>query len=244
MTARSQATSSFNLSPGRVIGGKYIVEGLLGAGWEGEVYRVMDHRTETVRAAKLFFPTRNKNDRAVRFYSRKLEALRTCPIVIKYIHTETLRCRGEQISVLISDLIDGEVLEDFIEARPGKRLPEYEALRIFYNLTIGLEQIHAEREYHGDLHACNVLIHRRGVHFDVRLIDLFDLGRPSRSHAQHDVVLLVRLLYDMLGGQKRYAGQRPEVKSVICGLKRSLILAKFPTASRLRQHLESFRWES
>ncbi|MFG0253287.1 MAG: protein kinase [Phycisphaerales bacterium JB038] len=242
MASRNQGITSFALAPGRVIGGKYIVEGLLGAGWEGEVYRVVDRRTEAARAAKLFFPQRNQNDRAVRFYSRKLEALRACPIVISYIHTETLRFRGETISVLISDLIDGEVLEDFIARRRGKRLPEYEALRIFYDLATGLEQIHAEREYHGDLHAGNVLVHRRGVHFDVHLVDLFDLGRPSRSHAQRDVTLLIRLLYDMLGGQKHYAQQRPAIKHIICGLKQSLMLRKFPTAGHLRRHLDHFDW--
>lgn len=227
-----------------MIGGKYVVESLLGGGWEGEVYRVTERRTGASRAAKLFFPQRNNDDKAVTFYARKLESLRACPIVLKYHHSESFRFRGAPVTVLISEFVEGRIIDDLIDSSPGKRLPEYEALAIFYNLAVGLEQIHAEREYHGDLHSGNVLVKRRGVHFDVKLVDLFDLGKPSRAHAQYDVVALVRLLYDMLGGQRWYAAQRDEIKKIICGLRQSLILSRYPTARRLREHLDQFEWRS
>jgi Ser/Thr protein kinase RdoA (MazF antagonist) len=108
--------------------------------------------------------------------------------------------------------------------------------------TAGLERVHAEREYHGDLHAGNVLVQRRGVHIDVKLVDLFDHGRSSNARARDDVADLIRLLYDMLGGQRHYKNQRPEVKRIICGLKRSLIFQRYPTSSRLRRHLDDFAW--
>jgi len=235
---------TFALKPGRAIAGKYVVENVLGAGWEGEVYRVSEKRTGAPRAAKLFFPERNHGDRAVTFYARKLEKLRSCPIVIKYHHSETIRLRGQPVTALISEFVDGRILEDLIEQSPGKRLPEYEALRIFYEVAVGLESIHAEREYHGDLHSGNVLVQRRGVHFDVKLVDVFDHGRPSRENTRYDVVSLVRLLYDMLGGQKRYAAQRTEIKQIVCGLRHSLILKRYPTISKLRAHLDRFEWES
>ena len=47
---------TFNLTPGRRIGKRYTVEGLLGWGSEGEVYRVQDRDTGIVRAAKIYFP--------------------------------------------------------------------------------------------------------------------------------------------------------------------------------------------
>jgi hypothetical protein len=37
-----------------VLAGKYVVEGLLGSGWEGEVYRVTERSTGIKRAMKLF----------------------------------------------------------------------------------------------------------------------------------------------------------------------------------------------
>lgn len=236
--------TTFALEPGRVIGGKYVVETLLGAGWEGEVYRVAERRTDVTRAAKLFFPNRNTDDRTISFYARKLEQLRDCPVVIKYHHSETLRWRGSPITALISEFVDGEMLDQMIGQRRGKRLPEFEALSILYELIVGLEQIHGKKDYHGDLHSGNVLVKRRGVHFDLKLVDLFNLGRPSASKAREDVIDAIRIFYDMLGGQDRYRDQRPEIKWIICGLKRTLITRRFPTASHLREHLDSFEWSA
>ncbi len=233
----------FGFKPGRELGGKYVIEGLLGRGWEGEVYRVVENRTGALRAAKVFFPQRNNNDRAVNFYAKKLERLRSCPIVIKYHHAETIHRRDEPVTVLISEYVEGEILDDLIRRGRGKRLPDYEALRIFYELVVGLESIHAEREYHGDLHTGNLLVQRRGVHFDVKLVDLFDHGRPSKANAQFDLMCSIRLLYDMLGGQKRYSALRPELKWIMGGLRQSLVLKRFPTAAKLRTHLERFEWQ-
>ncbi len=236
--------ASFELRPGRVVGGRYVVDSLLGAGWEGEVYRVVERRSGATRAAKLFFPHRNEGDRAVDFYARKLEQLRSCPIVISYHHHDVMQWRGHAVTVLISEYVEGVILQDLIESRPGKRLPEFEALCILYEMVAGLEQIHAKRDYHGDLHASNVLVQRQGVHFRIKLVDLFDWGRPSAGKARDDVIDAVRLLYDMLGGQKWYRTQRPEMKHIIGGLKRSVIAKRFPTARQLRDHLNRFEWGS
>ena len=73
---------SFDLHPGRVIAGKYMVEKRLGGGWEGEVYKVVETRTGVHRAAKLFYPERNRKDRAVKHYAQKLERLRSCSMVV------------------------------------------------------------------------------------------------------------------------------------------------------------------
>jgi serine/threonine protein kinase len=238
------AIKTFGLKPGRLIGGRYVVDGPLGGGWEGEVYRIRERRTGAPRAAKLFFPQRNHDDRAVDFYARKLEQLRACPIVIKYHHSETVRVRGLRVTALISEFVEGVPLEDLIRSRPGRRLPEQEALQILHALALGLEQIHDHNEYHGDLHPGNVLVQRRGVHFGAKLVDLYDFGRPSAANRREDVINAVRLLYDMLGGQKWYARQRPELRWIIAGLKRSIIARRFPTARRLREHLDAFEWGS
>ncbi len=233
---------TFALVPGRLIGGKYVVESRLGSGWEGEVYRVTERRTGATRAAKLFFPHRNRGDRAVDFYAKKLERLRDCPIVIKYHHSETIRFRGESITALIGEYVEGVLLRDLVGARPGKRLPEFEALHVLYALVSGLEQIHAKRDYHGDLHDGNVLVQRVGVRFEVKLVDLYDLGRPSAANIAEDVIDAVRLFYEMLGGKKWYARQGAEVKQIVCGLKRSTIAKRYPNARQLREHLDSFAW--
>ncbi len=244
MSGTGASITSFGLPPGRVLGGRYVVDSLLGGGWEGEVYRIRERRTGAPRAAKLFFPQRNVDDKAVDFYARKLEKLRHCPIVIKYHHSETVRVRGAPVTALISEFVEGVPLEGLIASRPGRRMPVQEALQILHALALGLEQIHARGEYHGDLHSENVLVQRWGVHFGVKLVDLYDFGRPSAANRREDVINAVRLLYDMLGGQRWYARQRDEIRWIVAGLKRTVIGKRFPSARRLREHLDSFEWSA
>ena len=244
MTSPSDRIKAFNLVPGRRIGSRYEVVELLGRGWEGEVYKVMERGTGICRAAKAFYPHRNINDQAVRFYARKLDRLRDCPIMIQYLHSETLRYRGQDVTCLISDFVEGEILADFIKRQKGGRLPPFEALHMLHALALGVEQIHGKGEYHGDLHDGNMIVARRGVFFEVRLIDLYHWGRPSAANIRHDVACLVRVLYDAVGGRPRYASQPKEVKDVCRGMRQDLITRRFPTARHLREHLENFEWEA
>ena len=81
---------SFDLEPGAVLAGKYRVLERLGKGWEGEVYLVRERSTGIERSAKIFFPRRNRGNRAVRFYAKKLHKLRDCRILIQYHTQETV----------------------------------------------------------------------------------------------------------------------------------------------------------
>jgi len=238
----SRRIDAFDLTPGRVIGGKYVVDEMLGSGWEGEVYRVVEQRTGIRRAAKIFYPQRNPRDRAVRTYARKLDRLRDCPMIIQYHHSETVRFRGEPVTCLISELVEGELMEDFVARQPGRRLQSFEALHLIHTLVLGIEQVHALKEYHGDVHDRNVLVRRRGIRFELKLLDLYHWGRPDRTKIQDDIIHVIRLLYDAVGGAARYARQPPEIQALCCGLRRGLIVRKFPTATHLRKYLESFEW--
>lgn len=240
--ARPLTRDSLDLVPGRVIGGEYVVESRLGEGWEGRVYLVRERRTGAARAAKLFFPERNDRDRAVDFYARKLEQLRECDIIIKYHHAETIRIAGHPVTVLISEFVDGMLLGELVKSRPGTRLPLFEALHVLHGLASGLEEVHARREYHGDLHVGNILVQRRGVHVVLKLVDLLDLGRPTRRNIADDVVDLVRLFQDMLGGKSVYASLPPEIKHIIAARRAPTIRERFPTAAALRTYLDTFTW--
>jgi serine/threonine protein kinase len=232
----------FNLHPGRVIAGKYEVVGFLGKGQEGEVYRVEERVTGLSRAAKIFYPERNPGDRALRFYARKLDQLRGCSLLIHYHHTETARISGQPISVLVSELVEGDLLKGLIDRSPGRRLPTLAALLILRTLAEGLVEIHDKGEYHGDLHEGNVLIRRRGIQFEAKLVDIQDFGRSSKYNRVADVCDLVRILYEMVGGKERYAEQPPEIRAICLGLKKSLISRKFPTAGALCRYLDEFEW--
>jgi serine/threonine protein kinase len=242
VSGKGPRIDAFDLPSGRVLAGKYVVEGKLGVGWEGEVYKVVERRTGVRRAAKIFFPQRNVRDRAVRFYAKKLERLRHCPILIQYHHSETLRLQGVPVTCLLSEYVEGDLFGDFVRRPRARGLPAFEAMHLLYPIVRGVEDIHVAGEYHGDLHEGNVLVRRKGIFFDVKLVDFYHYGAPTAAHRRDDVVDLVRLLHTAVGGRERYPVQPPEIKAICKGLRRDLILRAFPTVRRLREHLESFAW--
>ncbi len=242
LMVRSQLGDSLDLQPGRVIGGKYVTRELLGRGWEGEVYRVDEMRTGIPRAAKLFFPHRNGRDRVVRAYATKLNRLRDCSIVVQYHHCETITIRRTPVTCLISEFVEGQLLSDYVNGRRGQRLPAFEAMRLLYDLAVGLEAIHTRGEYHGDYHEENIFVQPRGVFFDVKLIDFHHWGRATADERNADLLNLIRVFYNTIGGRERYAGMPPEVRAICRGLRHDLIKRAFPTVGRLRQHLETFEW--
>lgn len=244
MTRTLGGPRRFDLPAGRLIGGKYEVIAHIGHGWEGEVYRVVERATGAIRAAKLFLPERNPRDRAVLFYARKLERLRDCRMVIQYHHVERMRVRNEDVTALVSEYVEGTRLDRLVAAARGARLSEFEALCIVHELACGLEELHAQGEYHGDLHSANILARRRGVRFELKLVDFHDRGRGGVRHRQDDLVEVARLLRDLIGGTARYAKCSPAVRRIVCGGRRDLVARRYPSAAHLRRHLETFDWDA
>ncbi len=239
---RRTTIESFNLKPGTIIAGKYEVIDTLGGGWEGEVYLISEQTTGIERTAKLFYPHRNERDKASKIYAKKLHKLRLCPIVIQYHTREIMLFDGIEVSALISEFVAGDLLSDFIKRQPGKRLQPFMAMHLLHALAKGIECIHAQGDYHGDLHSDNVIVQRVGLGFELKLLDMFHWGAPSARNVQDDVLDLVRIFHESLGGRAHYAKQPHEVKAICCGLKPSLILKKFKTAGKLRAFLETMEW--
>ncbi len=234
---------SFDLHPGRVLARKYEIVSRLGGGWEGEVYKIREKNTHIERAAKLFFPQRNPHNKTAKAYARKLHKLRACPIVIHYHTEEIVLLRRQPITVLVSEYVEGELLSAFLKRQRGSRLHPTQAIHLLYALVLGMECIHQAREYHGDLHSDNVIVESYGLEFQLKILDFFQWQGPKRAVLQDDICDLVRILYDSLGGVRYYAKQPRQIKAICLGLKRSLILKRFPTVNHLRQHLEALRWD-
>lgn len=233
----------FEFKPGRILARKYEVISQLGAGWEGEVYLLREIETNIERAGKFFFPHRNQKNRASRFYALKLHKLRHCPILIQYVTQEHIRFEGHDILFLVSEYVEGRLLSEVLKSRRGKHLTPYEGLHLLHALAKGIEQIHLRNEYHGDLHTDNVIVVRFGLEFHLKLLDVFHWKAPRPENIQSDVLNLIRIFYESLGGKKTYAQMPPVVKEIVCGLKNTLILKKFKTAGHLRRYLESLSWE-
>ena len=233
----------FDFPLGRSIAGKYLIERPLGSGWEGEVYAIVERNTGIRRAAKFYYPHRDPMGKAAIAYARKLDALRHCPILMQYHHQEISYVKRKKVMVVISELVEGKKLSEFLASQPERRLSTFEALHVLYVLAKGISPIHARGEYHGDIHDDNIMIRRQGVGFEVKLLDFFDLGRPTRSKIHKDVLNLIQVFHIITGGREHYSSQPPVVKNIIRGLKDSLILARFQSAGDIAAHLESLTWD-
>src|SRR4051812_31752685 len=241
MYRRSQ-NKRFDFPAGRTVAGKYVIERPLGSGWEGEVYVIVEKLTGIRRAAKFYYPHRDPMGKAAIAYARKLDALRHCPILMQYHHQEIASVKRKKVTVVISELIEGQKLSEFLARQPRHRLNTYEALHVLYALAKGIAPIHARGEYHGDIHDDNIMIRRQGITFELKLLDFFDLGRPTKHKIHKDVLNLVQVFHTIVGGRDRYRYQPPVVKDIIRGLKDSLILDRFHSAGDLQRHLENLEW--
>ena len=240
---RQSKVKRFDFPPGRSVAGKYLIERPLGSGWEGEVYAIVERNTGIRRAAKFYYPHRDPMGKAAIAYARKLDALRHCPILMQYHHQEIAYVKQKKVMVVISELVEGRKLSEFLAAQPDHRLTTFEALHVFYVLAKGISPIHARGEYHGDIHDDNIMVRRQGIGFEVKLLDFFDLGRPTRSKIHKDVLNLIQVFQTIVGGREHYASQPKVVKDIIRGGKDSLILNRFQSAGDIQAHLESLSWE-
>lgn len=239
----NEKITSFNFEPGKVIGGKYEIIEKLGGGLEGEVYKIREAATGIIRAAKFFLPDHNKNNIAAKRYAKKLHKLRSCNIIIHYVTQEKIRFKRSDITYLISEYVEGNTLDAFLQNQKANRLQPFQAVLFLHSLVKGLEEVHGFKEYHGDLHTENIIIQRYGLGFDLKLLDFYHWGSPRSEDFRYDLVEAIRVFYEVLGGAKYYKRQPPQIKSIILGMKKSLILKKFKNLSVLRVYLENINWD-
>jgi tRNA A-37 threonylcarbamoyl transferase component Bud32 len=161
---------------------------------------------------------------------------------LQYHHQEIAYVKRRKVTVVISELVEGQKLSEFLARQPRHRLTTFEALHVLYALAKGISPIHARGEYHGDIHDDNIMIRRQGITFEVKLLDFFDLGKPTRPKVHKDVLNLIQVFYTIVGGKEHYARQPKVVKDIIRGLKDSLILARFQSAGDIQRHLENLSW--
>src|SRR6202451_4604880 len=123
----SKRAKRFDFPAGRIIAGKYQIEEMLGSGWEGEVYPIIERNTGIRRAAKFYYPHRDPMGKAAIAYARKLDALRHCPILMQYYHQEIAYVRRRKVIVVISELVEGQKLSEFLRSQRRHQLSAFEA---------------------------------------------------------------------------------------------------------------------
>lgn len=230
--------SYFEFSKNTLLLKKYYLKELLGKGFEGEVYRVVEKNTKIERAAKFFYPKRGLNKNNICWYAKKLHKLRTANVIVQYLTQETMILDGEEITFLISEYISGEILQNLINAKKSKKLSELESFLLLHALAKGISEIHALKEYHGDLHPQNIIVCKKGINFELKFLDMFPRGRASKENIFIDLFDIIKIFYDSLGGKDNYKNISPQAKYVCSGLKHGIINKKFKSAFQLKEHIE------
>ncbi len=232
----------FDFAPGRILARKYQVLSRLGARPSGELYRLAERATGIERTARFFAPALDPHNRVANRCAQKLHRLRHCDILMQYRTQETIQVQGRPVTFLVADQVRGVALAEFLGEQPGRRLQWFEALHVLHALASGLEKVHRTGEHHGELNCDNVAVRREGLGFKMKLMDLSPAHDTSKAAAQEDVLDLLRIFHEMIGGSRFYSDLPPEVRAFCCGLRRPAVYARYQHAGELRRHLETMGW--
>ena len=154
------------LAPGTRLG-PYEIQGLLGAGGMGEVYRARDTRLDRDVAIKtlphLFAAD---GDRVARFEceAKTLAALNHPNIAAIYGIEQG---SGALVHALVMELVEGPTLEDMIHG-PHAALPIADVVTIARQIAEALEAAHEQGIVHRDLKPANVKVRPDGA---VKVLD-------------------------------------------------------------------------
>ena len=166
------------LAPGASLG-SFRIEGMLGAGGMGEVYRARDTALGRTVAIKILpHDFTSMPDRLIRFEreARILAALNH-PNIAAIYGLET----SEGIQALVLELVEGDTLADRIRLGP---LPSAEAIAIALQIVNALDAAHEKGIIHRDLKPANVKVTPDGV---VKVLD-FGLAKAAAADARSSTV--------------------------------------------------------
>jgi tetratricopeptide (TPR) repeat protein len=212
------------LANGSVLGGRYRIEGVLGVGGMGVVYRATDLALDVPVALKLLRPElAHRDDAFARFRQELLLARQVSSPRVVRIHDLAQHDGRWLISM---DFVDSESLDRRLD-RDGA-LPAEDALRIARQVAEGLAAAHAKGVVHRDLKPANILLDAKGnayiSDFGVArslatsgqtrtgaVVGTPDYLSPEQARgvtadARSDLYALGLMLYEMLAGALPFAG--------------------------------------
>lgn len=166
----------------------YSIRQRLGAGWEGEVYRVREQFSQGERVLKLFDPASYRS-KQMSDYCPKLEQLSAVSGIIRFYHAGYWE--AHDCYYLVMQYVEGRPLQRIISRRP---LPLFRSLRIVRDLLRIVRACHSLDCCVGDIHSDNIII---TANDRLYIIDV-DLGSQlTRKTASDDRIAVCKLLYEL-----------------------------------------------
>jgi serine/threonine-protein kinase len=226
-------TKAGEMGEGRLLGGRYELDGVIGRGGMAEVYRATDLRLGRVVAVKTLrddLVSDSTSQERFRREVRSAASLGHSSIIAVYDTGEDLT--GEvPVPYLVMEYADGRTLADLLGE--GRRLLPGRALEITEGVLRALSHSHRNGIVHRDIKPSNVMVTRQG---DVKVMD-FGIARSlsgsqatltqasqiigtaqymspeqtrgERVDARSDLYSAGCLLYELLTGRPPFRGESP-----------------------------------
>ncbi|PDW03008.1 serine/threonine-protein kinase [Candidatus Viridilinea mediisalina] len=215
------------MADSQLIAGRFELGDLIGQGGMGYVYRGRDHKQDREVAIKLLREELGSNTDQVRRFAREGEALRTLnhPNIVKVLASVEEQGRH----YIVMEYVTGGSLGTLLKQQP--QLPVERALQIALDLADALTRAHRLKIIHRDIKPMNVLLAADGTPrlTDFGVAHMGDHSRmtetgsmvgtyaylsPEACNGQHpdertDIWAFGVLLYEMLAGQRPFAGDQP-----------------------------------
>jgi len=171
------------LDPGTVINNMYRVDGALGEGGMGRVFRGVEIGTGDPVAIKVILPEMAEEQKVADMFKREARTLRQLhhPAIVRYFAYVPPDAQLD-LHALIMGFIEGTKLSDRIRERGAVSVPQ--ACHLFIRLADGLAAAHEKGVVHRDLSPDNVML----PDGDIKKAVLIDFG-ISRSSKVKDVTL-------------------------------------------------------
>lgn len=172
---------------GRTLDGKYRIEGLIGRGGMGAVYRATHIGTGRVVAVKVILPKLVQNPEALERFRREARAaggLRH-PNIVDVTDFGTARVGETDVAYLVMEYLQGKTVRDTLKEQG--RLPLDVVVDIVEQIALALDEAHRSGIIHRDLKPDNIWLvpDPRGGHA-VRVLD-FGLAKLLEPAAPETV---------------------------------------------------------
>ncbi len=166
--------------PGTIIAGRYELEGLIGRGGAGLVYRAVDRLRQAAGADEPRVALKILKPELAQLEEAKRRLLAEGVRGTELRHENLVRVidvgEDDDLGFVTMELLEGGSLRGVVLQNSPEGLPADEALRILAGVARGLSCLHEKGLVHGDLKPGNVFLTREGV---PKLLD-FGTAVPGR----------------------------------------------------------------
>ena len=197
-----QAEEQRYLLPGTVLGKRYLVGTVIGAGGFGITYTAFDTVLNQKVAIKEYMPgefsTRTTSETKVTVYggekneqfetgkrkffeeSRRLAKFRDVPGIVQIFNV----FEENETVYIVMEFLDGETLAERLKR--DRKIPEQEAVQIILTVLQALEAVHGEGILHRDIAPNNIFLQKGG---GVKLLDFGAARSATGTHSKSLTVL-------------------------------------------------------